>query len=92
MRMVVARLGGIGGQAEVIERVLAVVAADGEEAGGGEALVERVGERIANPVQGGLAGTIVEREDQDQPAAGLANVGGESESGDSVLRGVCGGG
>ena len=43
----------VGGQAEVVEGVLAVVAADGEEAGGGEALVEGVGEGVADPVEGG---------------------------------------
>ena len=76
MRMVVARLGlKPGGQAEVVERVLAVVAADGEEARGGEALVEGVGERVADPVEVGLAGAVVEGEDEDETAAGLADVG-----------------
>ena len=65
-----------GGKAEMIERVLAVVAADGEEAGGGEALVEGVGEGIADPAEGGLAGAVVEGQDQDKAATGLANVCG----------------
>ena len=60
----------------MIERVLAVVAANGEEAGRGEALIERVGEGIADPAKVGLAGAVVEGEDQYQAAAGLANVGG----------------
>ena len=68
----------------MIERVLAVVAANGEEAGGGEALVERVREGIADPVQVGLAGAVVEGEDEDEAAAGLANVGGG-------VGGCCGG-
>jgi hypothetical protein len=60
----------------MIERVLAVVAANGKEAGGGEALVERIGEGVADPVEVGLAGAVVKREDQDEPSTGLANVGG----------------
>ena len=58
----------VGGKAEVVERVLAVVAADGEEAGGGEALVEGVGEGVADPGEVGLAGAIVEGEDEDEAA------------------------
>ena len=63
-------------QAQVFERVEAVVAADGEEAGGGEALVERVGEGVTDPVEIGLTGAVVEGQDQDQAATGLADVGG----------------
>ena len=66
----------VDGQAEVVEGIEAVVAADSEEAGGGETLVQRVGKGIADPVEIGLAGTVAEREDQHQAAAGLANVGG----------------
>ena len=77
------------GQAEVVERILAVIAADGEEAGGGEALVESVRERVADPVQVGLAGAVVEGKDEDEAAAGLADVGsgGEAE-GAAVGSGV----
>ena len=38
----------------MLQRELAIVAADGEEAGGGEALVEGVGEGVADPAEGGL--------------------------------------
>ncbi len=61
----------VDGEAEVIERVLAVVAGDGEEAGGGEALVEGVGEGVADPGEVGLAGAVVEGEDEDDAAAGV---------------------
>jgi hypothetical protein len=60
----------VDGEAEVVESVLAVVAGDGEEAGGGETLVQGVREGVADPVQVGLAGAVVEREDQDYAATG----------------------
>ena len=65
----------IGGKAEVVEGVLAVVLRDGLIAGGGETLVERVREGIADPGEGGIAGTVVEGEDEDD-AAGLLGGGG----------------
>ena len=61
-------------QPQVLEGVLPVVATNSQEAGGGQPLVERVGERIADPVEIGLARSIVERQYQDQTAAGTANV------------------
>ena len=74
MRMVVARVGRkSGGQPQVVERVLAVVAGDGLEAGGAEALVEGVGEGVADPGEGWVAGAIVEGENEDD-AAGLLGV------------------
>ena len=66
----------VGGKAEVVERVLAVVAGDGEEAGGGEALVEGVGEGVADPGEIGLAGAVVEGKDEDEAAAGLGDGSG----------------
>jgi hypothetical protein len=45
----------VDGEAEMIEGVLAVVAGDGEEAGGGEALIQGVGEGVADPTKVGLA-------------------------------------
>ena len=68
--------GGAGGaelrgEAEVVEGELAVVAGDGEEAGGGEALVEGVGEGVADPVEVRVAGAVVEGEDEDDAAAGI---------------------
>jgi hypothetical protein len=60
----------------MLERVLAVIAADGEEADGGEALVEGIGEGVADPVEVGLAGTIFKGEDEDEASAGLPDVGG----------------
>ena len=65
-----------GGKAEMLEGVLAVVAADGEEAYGVEALAEGVGEGVADPAEVGLAGAVVEGKDEDEMAAGLADVGG----------------
>jgi hypothetical protein len=55
----------------VIEGILAVVAGDGQESCGAEALVERVGEGVANPCEIGLAGTIVEGKNQDEASAGV---------------------
>ena len=53
----------------MVEGVEAVVAGDGEEAGGAEALVEGVGEGVADPVEIGLAGAVVEGQDEDDAAA-----------------------
>ena len=66
----------VDGKAEVVEGVLAVVAGDGEEAGGGEALVEGVGEGVADPGEVGLAGAVVEGEDEDDAAAGVETLQG----------------
>ena len=44
----------------MVEGVLTVVTGDGEEAGGVQALIESVGKRVANPVEGGVAGTVLE--------------------------------
>ncbi len=55
----------------MVEGEDAVVAGDGEEAGGVEALVEGVGEGVADPVEVGIAGAVVEGEDEDDAAAGL---------------------
>jgi len=62
----------VDGKAEVVEGELAVVAGDGEEAGGAEALVEGVGEGVADPVQGRVAGTVLEGQDEDEAAGGGA--------------------
>ena len=66
----------VGGQTEMGEREDAVVVGDGEEAGGVEALVERVGEGVADPVEGGIARAIFKGEDEDEAAAG-GGLGGE---------------
>ena len=58
----------------MVEGEEAVVARDGEEAGGAEALIEGGGEGVADPVEGGLAGAVVEGEDEDDAAAGLLGV------------------
>ena len=63
----------VDGEAEVIESVLAVVAGDGEEAGGGKALVEGVGEGVADPGEVGLAGAVVEGKDEDDVAVGVGS-------------------
>jgi hypothetical protein len=54
----------------VVESVLPVVASDGEESHRRQALVEGVWERIADPGEIGLSGTIIEGEDEDDAAAG----------------------
>src|SRR6266851_3015170 len=64
------------GEAEVVEGVLAVVAGDGEEAGGGEALVQGVGEGVTDPGEVGLAGAVVEGEDEDYAAGSLRCLSG----------------
>jgi hypothetical protein len=60
----------IYGEAQVVEGEGAVVVGDGEEAGGGQALVEDVGEGVADPVERGVAGAVVEGEDEDDAASG----------------------
>jgi hypothetical protein len=60
----------VDGEAEMVEGELAVFAGDGEEAGGVESLVEGVGEGVADPGEGGLAGLVFEGEDEDEPAGG----------------------
>ncbi len=67
----------VDGKAEVIEGELAVVAGDGEEAGGVKALIESVGEAVADPVEVGLAGAVLEGEHQHETAGDrLRGVGG----------------
>ncbi len=61
-------------QAQMLQRILAVVAADGQKARRGEPLVQRVGKRVADPAQVCLAGAVVEGQHQHQPPARLANV------------------
>ena len=68
----------------MVEGVEAVFAGDGEEAGGAEALVDGVGEGVADPIEVGLAGAVVEGEDEDDASAdgfggGLLGDGGEGE-------------
>ncbi len=65
-----ARGSEVDGKAEVVESVLAVVAGDGEEPDGGEALVEGVGKGVADPGEVGLAGAVVEGKDKDDATAG----------------------
>ena len=66
----------VGGKAEMVERELEIVAGDGEEACGGEALVERVGEGVADPGEIGLAGAVVEGQDKDDTAGAGRGFGG----------------
>ena len=54
----------------MVEGVLAVVAGDGEKAGGRESLVQGVGEGIADPAEVGLTGAVVEGQDKDDSACG----------------------
>ena len=71
----------VGREAEVIERVLAVVAGDGEEACGGEPLIESVGEGLADPCEVGLAGAIVEGKDENDSTGGSCWSRGLAEEG-----------
>ena len=73
----------VGGEAEMVEREEAIVMRDGEEAGGGEALIDGVGEGITDPAEVGLAGAIVKGEDEDDAAGGslLGGSGGDGKGG-----------
>ena len=62
----------VGGQAEVVERVEAVGAVDGQQAGREEAAVEDFRGRGADPVDIGRRGLIVKREDQNEIVMGSA--------------------
>ena len=65
----------VGGEAEVIHGEGAVVAREGEEAGGAETLIEGVGEGVADPVERRLAGAVVEGEDKDDVAVFFGGLG-----------------
>jgi hypothetical protein len=60
----------------MVESVLPVVACDGQKSYRGEALVEGVGKGLADPGEVGLAGAVVEGEDEDNAAAGLGRFTG----------------
>jgi len=72
------RAGGseVNGKAEVVESKLPIVASDCQEPYRAQALVEGVGKRVADPGEVGLAGAIVEGEDEDNAASGLRRVKG----------------
>jgi len=59
----------------VVERVLEVIVADGQKAGGSKPLVERVGERVADPPEVRLAGAVVEGQHQHETARALRSCG-----------------
>ena len=83
----------VGGEAEVVEGVLAVVGRDGEVAGGGEALVEGVGEGVAVPGEIGLGGAVVEGEDEDYVAvAGGGALGEDGKGAENNCEGEAKGG
>ena len=66
------------GKAEVIEGIHAVGAGHGGESGRGKAGAQQVGGSFANPFEAGLAGTVVERQNQQDAAVigeGLDRVG-----------------
>ena len=67
----------------MIQSELAVVAGDGEESHGGETLIERVGEGVADPGQVRLAGAIVEGKNEDDVAVGVGGFGVRSGLGKS---------
>ena len=85
MRMVVARDGlNSMGRPRWSSGVLAVFAGNGEEACGGEALVERVGKRIADPPQGWLSRAIIEGQNQDDSATRIGCLCRLGDSGDAA--------
>jgi hypothetical protein len=55
----------------MVESKLTVVARDSQESGGGQALVESIGERVADPGKIRLAGAVVEGKDKYHSSAGL---------------------
>ena len=55
----------------MVESKLPVVTGDGQEPYRGKALVEGVGEGVADPGEVGLAGAIVKGEDEDNATADL---------------------
>jgi len=58
-------------QTQMIERVLAILAADGEKASRGKALVDRIGKGIADPAQVCLSRAVVERKHKHNPTPGV---------------------
>ena len=89
----------------MIERILSVVFGNCKEASRSEALIKGIGEGVTNPCKIGLAGTIIEGQDEDDAAACVGWLGGglrqrwkgeqEQESGQltlehsTYLRGPC---
>ena len=71
-----ARGAEVGGKAEMVEGVEAVVVGEGEEAGRGESLVEGVREGVADPVEIRVSGAVVEGQDEDDAAASLPSRAG----------------
>jgi hypothetical protein len=59
----------------MIERILAIVTRDGQEAGRGESLIQRIGKGIANPRNIALAGMVLEWKYQDDAANGGGLIG-----------------
>ena len=67
----------------MIESVLAVVAGDGQEPCGGQALVEGVGKGVADPGEIDLASAVIKGEDKHYATAGIRHFrrwGGLRES------------
>ena len=64
----------VHGEAEVVESKLSIIAGYGEESYGGQALIEGIGKRVADPAEVGLPGAIVERQDKDNAASGLRSL------------------
>ena len=56
-------------QAEMVESIHAVGAAHGLKTGRGEEAAEELGRGFANPLEAGLAGTVVERKHEQDAAA-----------------------
>ena len=58
----------------MVERVLPVVARDGQEAGGVETLVEGIGEGVADPLQVLLPGTVFEGKHEYEASGGFVGI------------------
>lgn len=59
----------------MIERVLAVVSRDGQEAGGGEPLVQSVGKGVADPAEIRLTGAVLEGKNEDDASGRRCRIG-----------------
>jgi hypothetical protein len=64
----------VGGKAEMVESILTVIPRDGQKAGRGEAFVECVRKRIADPAEVLLPGVIFKGKDQNNASWGSRSI------------------
>ena len=69
----------------MIERKEEIVTANSEKANRAEALVERIGERVAYPGEVGLTGPVVEGQDEDETPTGRSRIRAGAILGGDVL-------